>query len=331
MNSAINLKKKRVLITGGLGFIGSNIVRRCLDLGAEVTIYDCLEPNSGGNMYNIHDIKKDVRLVLHDILNFDQISQYVLGQDIIINCAASTSHSFSMMEPWFNNDVNVKGVINLLEAIKRFNPGVKLIHLGTTTQLGPLKYAPADENHPEFPRDIYSANKTASEKYVLIYASAYNLNTTVVRLSNIFGPRASIHSPSFTFNNFFIGLALQNKDINIFGDGAQKRNVIFVDDAVDVIISMIACPNSAGQTYFAVGDKHYSVTEIAHKTMEILGKGQVNLVEWPKDRKVIEVGDAIISNNKIKEATNWEPKHTLEDGLVRTKEYYSSCLEKYLR
>ena len=222
-----DLNGQRVLITGGLGFIGSNIAHKCLELGAKIKVFDCLDPRSGGNLYNVHEIKDYVEMCFYDILNFDQISQHVINQDIIINCAASTSHPFSMREPWIDLDVNSRGVINLLEAIRRFNRDAKLVHLGTSTQLGKLQYQPADESHPEFPTDIYSANKSVSEKYVIIYSNAYQLRTVVMRLSNVYGPRASIHSPEFTFNNYFIGLALQGKDITVFGDGNQKRNIIY--------------------------------------------------------------------------------------------------------
>ena len=327
----LRLSGKKVLVTGGLGFIGSNLARRCLELGAEVTIFDCLDPRSGGNLYNIHDIKDSVELCFKDILNFDQISEHVVNKDVIFNCAASTSHSFSMKEPWIDMDVNSRGVINLLEAVRRFNSDVRFVHLGTTTQLGPLQYEPADEKHPEFPTDIYSANKSVSEKYVLIYSRSYQINASVLRLSNIFGPRSSIHSSEFTFNNYFIGLALQNKSICLFGSGEQKRNVLFVKDAVHALIQSSQADNLNGMMLLAVGDSHFSVAEIAQNTVKYIGAGDVVFVDWPKDRKLIEVGDAIISNKKIKALINWKPEYTLQDGLIETKDFFESCLKKYLR
>jgi len=330
-NGSSNLSGQKVLITGGFGFIGSNLAHKCLQLGAEVTIYDCLTPRSGGNLYNIHDIKDSVELCYHDIMNFDRICQHVIDKDVIVNCAASTSHPFSMREPWLDLDVNSRATINLLEAIRRFNREAKFIHLGTSTQLGKLQYQPADEKHPEFPTDIYSANKSVSEKYVLIYANTYHTPATVIRLSNIFGPRACINSPEFTFNNFFVGLALRGKDITVFGDGRQKRNVLYVEDAVDAIILASQKDGIGGETYFAVGDRHYSVGEIAEATVKYIGSGQVKFIEWPKGRKSIDVGDAIISNKKIKKALNWSPRWDLKDGLIKTKEYYESCLDEYLK
>jgi UDP-glucose 4-epimerase len=324
------LRNKKVLIPGGLGFIGSNLAHKCLELGAKVTIYDCLNPRSGGNLYNIHDISDSVELCYHDIQDFDRLCQHVCGKDIIVNCAASTSHPFSMREPWLDLDVNSMAMINLLEAIKRFNRDALFIHLGTTTQLGKLQYQPADEKHPEFPTDIYSANKSVSEKYVLIYARAYQLRATVARLSNVFGPRACINSPEFTFNNYFIGLALQGKDITVFGNGGQKRNIIYVDDVLSAILLLCYAQAVAGETFFVAGDRHWSVAEIAEATVKYIGSGNVKCVEWPKDRKSVDFGDAIISNNKIKSVLDWTPQYDLETGLIATKEYYRDCLREYL-
>ena len=331
-NSSLpDLKGQKIFITGGLGFIGSNLAHKCLELGADVTIYDCLDPRSGGNLYNIHGIQNSIGLFYQDILNFDQLSQQVIKQDIIFNCAASTSHPFSMREPWIDLDVNSKGVINLLEAVRRFNRDVKFIHLGTSTQLGRLRYRPADEKHPEFPIDIYSANKSVSEKYVLIYANSYQIQAAVIRLCNVFGPRASIHSPEFTFNNYFIGLALQGKDITVFGEGKQKRNVIYVEDAISAIIQASQTDKVNGDILFAVGDQHYSVAQIARETVKCIGSGKVVFTDWPAEKKVMELGDAIISNQKIKKLLKWIPQYNLKSGLIETKAYYEKCLEHYLR
>ena len=331
MSKLPSLKGQKILIMGGLGFIGSNLAHKCLELGAEVSIYDCLDPRSGGNLYNIHNIQDHIEICYHDILNFDRVCQQVVKKDIIVNCAASTSHPFSMREPWIDLDVNSRGVINLMEAVRRFNKDARFIHLGTSTQLGKLQYQPADEKHPEFPADIYSANKSVSEKYVLIYGNVYQIRTSVVRLSNVFGPRATIHSPDFTFNNYFIGLALQGKDITVFGEGKQLRNVIYVEDAVAALILTSQCERINGGTLFAVGDHHYSVAQIAEETVKHIGSGRVKFVQWPKERKSVDMGDAVISNKKMKTVLNWSPQYDLKSGLIKTKAYFENCVEEYLR
>jgi UDP-glucose 4-epimerase len=327
---AMNNDSVKVLITGGLGFIGSNLAKRCVELGMEVTIYDNLDPNSGGNMFNVQSFRKDAEIVIGDIVNYDQLVQATIGKDWIVNCASCTSHPYSMREPWINLEVNSRGVINLLEAVRRVNADASLVHVGTTTQLGPLHYEPADEFHPEFPTDMYSANKTVAEKYVLLYARAYGLNASVIRLPNTYGPRAAIHSPEFTFNNYFVGLALQNKSITVFAPGSQLRNILYVDDAVESLLAAARSGESAGETFFAVSDDQFSVKEIADKTCEILG-GSVKLVDWPKDREVVEIGNAVISNKKIHSMLNWSPKVGLEEGLVQTGIYFQSCLKYFIK
>ncbi|MFH1761546.1 MAG: GDP-mannose 4,6-dehydratase [bacterium] len=325
-----SIKGKKILITGGLGFIGSNLAYKCLELGAEVSIYDCLDPHSGGNMANIKGIKNEIELIFCDILNFDQVSKHVVNKDIIFNCAASTSHPFSMREPWIDLDVNGNGVINLLEATRRFNADAKFIHIGTSTQIGKLHYSPADENHPEFPMDIYSANKCVSEKYVHIYGKAHKIPVCIIRLPNVFGPRATIKSPEFTFVNYFIGLALQDREITVFGDGKQLRNVLYIDDCVNALVMASQSSKTNGQVYFAVGDDHYSVSDIAEAIVKNIGTGTVKFIKWPGERKSIEAGDAVLSNKKIKETLHWKPQFNLENGLKSTRNFFINCLDKYL-
>ncbi len=321
---------KSILITGGLGFIGSNLAKKCLELGMQVTIYDNLDPNSGSNVFNIKSFENYIELIEGDISNYEQLLKIVKNKDIIINCAATTSHPYSMREPWINMDVNSRGVLNLLEAIKELKSDISFLHIGTTTQLGPLVYQPADELHPEFPTDIYSANKTVSEKYVLLYAKTYGIRASSLRLSNIYGPRAAIHSPEFTFNNYFIGLALQNKAITVYKPGTQYRNILYVDDAVEALIEAALSNKANGNTFFVVSDDHITVIDIAEKTSKLLG-GHVELIDWPKEREAIEIGDAVISNHKIKDTLDWIPKIDLDEGLLKTEEYFRDCLDKYLK
>jgi len=324
------MKGQRVLITGGLGFIGSNLVHQCLKLGAEVTIYDCLDPRSGGNMYNVQDIRDQVQIALNDIRNFEGVCSAILNQDILFNCAAYTSHPNSMREPLIDIDVNCKGVINILEAARRFNSEVKIVHVGTSTQIGKMQFSPVTELHPEFPVDVYSANKSASEKHVLIYGGAYGLKTTVIRLANVFGPRSNIKSSDFGFINYFIGLALQGKELTVFGDGRQLRNISYVDDCVAALVLAAMDDKSNGQVFFAVSDRQCNVAEIAQTLVENIG-GTARFVEWPPDRKAIEIGDAVISNEKIKTTLKWNPQFDLQSGLIKTRDYFANCLKQYIK
>lgn len=325
----MSLKNKKVMITGGLGFIGSNLAHRCLEAGAEVTVYDCLDPRSGGNMYNLHGIEDSVRVVVNDIRSLEGVSSCIRGQDILFHCAAYTSHPDSMKDPLMDIDVNCKGTINILESARRFNPEIKFVHVGTSTQNGKMCYSPVDEKHPEFPMDIYSANKTASEKYVLIYGTAHKMRTTVVRFANVFGPRSNIKIADLGFMNYFVGLALQGKPLTVYGKGAQLRNVTYVGDCVEALVAAALSPASDREVFFAVGDKQYSIAEIAKGIVENVG-GEVKFTDWPSERAAIEIGDAVISNAKIKKALGWAPKTALAEGLAKTRGYFKPALAKYL-
>lgn len=323
------LQGKKVLIPGGLGFIGSNLARECLSLGAAVTLYDCLDPRSGGNLRNIQEIRADVNLIHGDIREVEGLRKAVAGQDVIFNCAAYTSHPNSMKEPYIDIEVNCKGVINQLEALRWVNPDAKFVQVGTSTQVGPMLRRPVDELHPEFPTDIYSANKSVAEKYVLIYGSAYGLRTTVIRLSNTFGPRSNIRSPDFGFMNFFVGLALQGKELPVYGDGAQLRTVGYVDDAVDSLIRAAQSEASNGKVFFSAADKQYSVADLAREIARVMG-GAVRFVEWPPERRVLEVGDVVLDATAIRNALGWVPRYDLDAGLQKTRDYFLPLLEAYL-
>jgi UDP-glucose 4-epimerase len=325
-----SLRNKHILVTGGMGFIGSNIAHECLKHGAHVTIYDCLDPRSGGNMQNLNGIEESVKSVINDVRNFEPICHAILKQDIVFHCAAYTSHPQSMKDPLVDIDVNCKGTVNVLEAARRFNPDIKIVYVATSTQIGKMYHDVIDEMHPEFPLDIYSANKSVAEKYMLIYGKAYQMRTTVVRLANTYGPRSNIKSPDFGFMNYFIGLALQDKPITVFGDGAQTRNVNYVEDTVDALLLAAVNEKSNHEVYFAVSDEHLTVADIAEGIKAYIG-GDVRYVEWPNDREFIEIGDVHISNHKMTCELGWSPKHNLKSGLIKTKAYYETCLDKYTR
>lgn len=325
----IYMQGSKVLITGGLGFIGSNLAHRCLELGAEVTLYDSLVSYSGGNLSNVDDVRKDVRIIQDDIRNFEGISACIREHQLLFNCAAHTSHLNSMRDCFIDTEVNCTGFLSILEAARRFNPEIRIIQVGTSTQMGKMQFTPINERHPEFPLDIYSANKTAAEKYALIFANAYGIPISVVRLANVYGPRSNIKSSDFGFINYFVGLALQSKDVPVFGSGAQLRNVTFVQDVVEALVLVAKEHKCKGEVLFAVSDKHYSVLAIAQNITKKLG-GQVKQVEWPKDRKTIEVGDVIIENEKIIKTLFWKARVALEEGLTMTKDYFSDRLERYL-
>jgi len=325
------LQGQHVLVLGGMGFIGSNLALSCLEQGASVTVFDSIDPDAGGNRANISDTtaQGSMRVLVADVRDTEALAQAVRGATLVFHCAALTSHSGSMRDPRANIDVNCTGVINVLEAIRLSNPAAKLVYVGTSTQVGRMQQEPIDERHPEFPLDIYSANKSAGEKYVLIYARTYGLRATVVRLANNYGPRACIRTPEFGFMNYFVGLGLQGRAITVFGDGAQRRNISFVGDSVAALLAVALEESTNGEVYFATADQQVTVRQVSEAIADVIG-GSVQFVEWPADRAAIEIGDAVISNDKLRSQLAWAPSCSLADGLARTRDYFASRMTSYL-
>lgn len=323
------LRGEKVLILGGLGFIGSNLAAACLQQGAAVTIYDSLHPRAGGNVANIADIMGDVAVIRDDIRHADGVSAALRGAQVIFNCVALTSHPDSMQHPHENIDVNCGGLVTVLEAMRQTSPEAKFVQVGTSTQIGKMQQTPIDETHPEFPLDMYSANKSAGEKYTLLYGRAYGLRTTVVRLANTFGPRACIRTPEFGFVNYFIGLALQGNGITVYGNGAQRRNISYVDDSVAALLLAARRDDADGEVFFATADSQTTVRDVAESIADVVG-GAVRFVPWPADRAAIEIGDAVISNRKIRAQLAWAPTYTLREGLEHAREYFLPRLRDYL-
>ena len=318
-----------VLVTGGCGFIGSNCAHRFWAEGAHVRVLDSFLPGSGANPSNLDDIHGRIEFLEGDVRDRGIVSEAVKDADLIVHCAALTSHTRSMADVVETLDVNCRGTLQLLETVRNSDADPKLVHVGTTTQLGPMIQEPANELHPEFPRDMYSATMVSSEKFVLMYANVYGLRATVVRLCNTYGPRAAIHSMDLGFVNYFIGLGLQKRTLTVYGDGKQRRSLLYVDDAVEALRLAALGDATDGEVFFAGSDGTYTVGEIAEAIASHIG-GEASYVPWPEGRKAIDVGDAVIDNSKIHGSLGWTPKVDLETGLARTRDYYATNLATYL-
>lgn len=322
------MKLDNIVITGGAGFIGSNTAIALQKLGLKVTIIDNFDEQAGANYLNIIDIKDKIVLRELNILS-DDISKDLKKADLIINCAAISSHSLSQKYPKENLQINTNAVLNILDFLRQHNKKCKFIQIGTTTQYGPLLSEPADENHREMPLDIYSANKSLAEKFCLIYQNSYDIDVICLRLSNTYGPRARIDSNLFTFNNYFIGLGLRKESIKVFGSGEQLRNSIYVEDIVDAIIELIQTEKAYGNIFNVVGDDHHSIYNIAQLTASIFNSNY-ELCEWPLAAKKTDVGNAVFSNKKLRSFISWKATTSLSDGLEKSKEFFDAHLSNYI-
>jgi len=309
----------KVLIIGGAGFLGSNLVRRCLAKeSCQVTVLDSLEPHGHPTTQNLKEVWAKIRFVRGDIRNETLLAEIVQDKDIIFNCAAQPSHALSIQYPLLDADINCMGSLKLLEAIRLLNKDAMVVFSSSSTVIGKALNEFVDEDHPERPLEIYSANKGIAEKYYRIYHLHYDLKTVVLRFANLYGPFGKGYS-EFGFINYFIHLSRTNQEIKIFGEGDQMRNVMYVEDATDILWRAAHEPGLIGETYLATGTQHLTVNEIAETIVSVLDRGKVTHVDWPDDRRRIEIGDVTLSSDRLRAITKWEPRYDLISGLQRTK------------
>jgi UDP-glucose 4-epimerase len=321
---------KRVLVTGGLGFIGSNLARQLVDLGADVLIVDAMIPDYGGNLFNIAGVENRLRVNIADVRNETIMDVLVRDREIIFNLAGQVSHIDSMQDPYTDLDINCRAQLSMLEACRKRNPDVKVVFAGTRQVYGKPDRLPVDETHLVRPMDVNGVNKAAGEYYHLLYNNVFGVRACSLRLTNVFGPRQLIRHNRQGFIGWFIRLAIEGADIEVFGDGSQIRDFVFVEDAADAFLRAGACTGCDGGVFNVGGREPTSHRDLVDVLIQVAGSGRVRFVPWPADKKRIDIGSFYSDSTKFERTTGWRPAVTLRDGLARTVSFYREHLTHYL-
>ncbi|HQM88326.1 MAG TPA: GDP-mannose 4,6-dehydratase [Methylotenera sp.] len=323
-------KDKNVLITGGLGFIGSNLAIRLIEAGAKVTLVDSLIPTYGGNLFNIEPVKYRARVNISDVRDQHAMKYLVANQDYLFNLAGQTSHLDSMEQPEIDLNINVLAQLHILEACRLHNPNLRLIFASTRQIYGRPIYLPVDENHPLNPVDVNGINKLAGEQYHRLYYDVYGIRSTILRLTNTYGPRMRIKDARQTFLGIWIKRLLQGQPMQIFGDGRQVRDYNYVDDVVDAMLITALAQNAYGEVYNLGSEQDLTLTETAQIMSDLHPSAGFEYVDFPPSRKSIDIGNYQGSFEKIKRELGWQPRTDFNEGMRQTIAYYQQHLEKYL-
>ncbi len=321
-------KGKNVLITGGLGFIGSTLAYKLVEFGTKVTIVDSLIPEYGGNLFNIHGIENKLKINISDVRDRTSMNYLVQGQECIFNLAGTLSHIDSMKDPFTDLQINCVAQLSILEAVRYNNPEAKIVFAGTRGQYGKADYLPVDEKHLMHPTDVNGINNVAGEWYHILYNNVYGIKACSLRMTNTFGPRHQMKHPRQGIINWFIRQIMDDAKIKIFGDGKQIRDTNYVDDVVEALLLAMVSEKTNGEVY-NLGGFPVSLKDIVKKMIKIYGKGECELVPFPRESKNIEIGDYIADCSKFKKAVGWVPKVDVNESLKRTFEYYEKYKKHY--
>jgi len=320
---------QRVLITGGLGFIGSTLARRLAVQGARVTVIDSLLENTGAGLHNVADIKDHIHVIISDIRDRASCSAAICDSDIIFNLAGATSHLDSMTFPAVDLEANVTSQLLFLENVRKLNPNVRIVFGSTRQVYGRPQYLPVDENHALMPVDVNGIHKLSAELYHQLFHSVYSLRSTVIRLTNTYGPRMRIMDARQTFLGLWIKKALRNEPFEVWG-GEQLRDFLFVEDTVDALLLVANNDSTNGQIFNVGGSEVLSLKETAQRVVTTCGAGSFTINSFPDERKRIDIGDYFADSTKIHAAVGWSPAHSFNAGLQRTVDFFKEHINEYV-
>jgi UDP-glucose 4-epimerase len=320
---------RRVLITGGLGFIGSNLAIRLVGLGADVAIVDSLIPGYGGNRFNVAPVAERVTVNVSDIRDEHSLPQLLEGRDVIFNLAGQVSHVDSMERPRDDLEINCAAQLSLLEAVRRVSPDARVVFAGSRQQYGRPRFLPLTEDHPLHPIDVNGINKTAGESYHLLYNEVYGLETVSLRLTNTYGPRMLMQHARQGFIAWFVRHAVEGEEIELFGDGSQMRDFNEVEDVVDAFLLAGASDRAVGRVFNLGHPEPVSLRELTETLLDVAGGGSFTTVPFPEDRARIDIGSVYADATRIGDELGWKPRVPLRDGLARMVGYYREHRSRY--
>ena len=325
-----DITNKKILITGGLGFIGSNLTRRLVERGNTITVVDSLIPEYGGNLRNLHDIQDKIAVSLSDVRDVPAINNLIKGHDYLFNLAGQTSHLDSMHDPITDLDINAKAQLSILEACRKYNPDIRIVFASTRQIYGKPKYLPVDEKHPLHPVDVNGINKIAGEQYHILYQEVYGIASSVLRLTNTYGQRMRIKDARQTFLGIWIRSLLEGKSIQVFGDGKQRRDYNYVEDVLDALMIAATEENAIGKVYNLGAPAPLSLEGTAKIMCQKIEGSDYQMIPFPDERKAIDVGDFICDYSAFRNQFDWEPKVNFEEGIQRSLEYFKDEIEHYI-
>jgi len=319
----------RILVTGGMGFIGSSLARRLVSDGAQVTLCDAMIDGYGGNPANIAELRGRVEVDASDVRDAAAMERLVDGRDIVFHLAAQVSHVMSLSNPYPDIDINIKGTAVVLEACRKKNPRAVIVRSGTRGQYGPAVKLPVSEDTPSDPRGIYEISQLSSEMICRTYTRIHGIRTVPLRLTNIYGPRAQMRHSQFGVVNWFVRLALEGRPIPIFGTGKILRDFLYVDDCVEALVAAAISPAAVGEILNVGHDRPSTFLEVAELLREIVPDTRIEFTEFSPERKAQEPGDFVSDITKIRRLLGWEPKTNLREGLARTVDFYRERRAEY--
>ena len=321
---------RRVMITGGLGFIGSNLARQLVDLGADVLIVDSLIPDYGGNLFNIDGIEHRLRVNVADIRQASTMNYLVRDREVIFNLAGQVSHIDSIRDPYADLEINCRSQLTILEACRYNSPRTKVVYAGTRQVYGRPDSLPVSETHLVRPTDVNGINKAAGEYYHLVYNNVFGVRACSLRLTNVYGPRQLIRHNRQGFIGWFIRLVIEGGTIQIYGDGSQRRDFVYVDDAADAFLRAGFDDACNGEVFNIGGDEPIRHSDLSAMLVRIAGSGRIEYVEWPPEKKAIDIGDFYADSTKFRRLTGWTTTTSLEQGLRGTIDFYRKHFDQYV-